>query len=126
MRIEWILRAVSTKTFLAKLKAIEDEIEEYKSKTEGKPLEDRLKESMSYYVKQKVGKEVGFSNTKKYIKNLVSRKTKILPKQESELKTRILEDLFLASVEEKEAVKLTDELSEYIKEEMDKLWSERR
>ncbi|ADC66324.1 DNAJ protein [Ferroglobus placidus DSM 10642] len=81
---------------------------------------------MSYYVKQKAGKEADFSNTKKYLKNLVSRKTKILPKQESELKTRILEDLFLAGVEEKEAVKLTDELAEYIKEEMDRLWSERR
>lgn len=126
LRMEWILRAVDTKTFLAKLKAIEDEIEEYKNKTEGKPLEDRLKESISYYVKQKVSKEVDFSNTKGYLKNLTSKRTKILPKQESELKTRILEDLFLAGVEEKEAVKLTDELAEYIKKEMERLWSERR
>jgi len=123
LRIEWILRlrGVNTKTFLAKLKAIEDEIEEYRNKVEGKPIEDRLKESMSYYVKQKANKEVDFSNTKEHLKDLVSRRSKILPKQESELKTRILEDLFLAGVEEKEAVKLTDELAEYIKEEMDRL-----
>ncbi|HIP32750.1 MAG TPA: HsdR family type I site-specific deoxyribonuclease [Crocinitomicaceae bacterium] len=126
LRIEWIMRVVNTKTFLAKLRAIEDEMKEYRKKIEGKSLEERLKESMSYYVKQRTNKNVDFTSAEKYLKNLVSRKIKILPGHERELKTRILEDLFLAGVKENEAVKLTDELVDYIKEELERIWNEKK
>ncbi len=126
LRIEWILRIINTKTFIAKLKAIEDEKIAYECKIKGKPIEERIKESMSYYVKQMIDKVIDFSNTGKYLKSLVSRKIKILPKHKSELETKIMEDLFLADADENTAKNLTDELVKFIKEEIDRLWSEKK
>jgi len=126
LRVEWIMRVVNTKTFLVRLRALEGEMEEYRKKIEGKSLEERLRESINYYVRQKTDKNVDFTNAEKYLKKLVSRSIKILPSHEKELKARILEDLFLGGVEDDKATKLTDELVEYIKEELERLWSERK
>jgi len=122
LKKEWISRVINTKVFLAQLKAIEDNMQQYKSKIEGKAIEDRLKESMSFYIKQKIDKEVDFSNTLPYLKNIISTTKRLLPVHMKDLRTNILMDLFLAGVEENEARKLTEELAEYINEEIDRLW----
>ncbi len=126
LRIEWITRTINTKTFLARIRAIESELEEYRERIENKSLEERLKESMRYYVRQKTTKSVDFTNTEKYLRKLASRSAKMLPAHEDELAAKILEDLFLADIKENEATKLADELVEYVKKELEKVWSERK
>ncbi len=123
LRIKWVTRVINTKVFLAKLRAIEDGIKDYEKKIAGKPFSDRLIETISYYVKQKAGKEVDFKDARDYLNTLASKKSKILPQQEKELRTKILMDLFRAGVE-KDAVKLAGELVDYIKEEFDRSWRE--
>ena len=121
LRIEWVTRIINTKTFLARLRAIEDEMKNYEEKIAGKSHSERLKETMEYYVKQKTGKEVEFKSAGEYLNTLTSRKAKILPQHEKKLKTEILKDMFRAGIEE-DAVKLAEELVSYIKEEFDRIW----
>ncbi len=125
LRIEWITRAINTKTFLARLKAIEEEIRDYEKKIAGKTHSKRLAETMKYYVKQKTNKEVEFKNAEKYLNNIISRSLRVLPQHEKKLKIEILKDLFRAGIEDN-AVNLAEELVEYLKEELDRLWRENK
>lgn len=120
LRIEWITRAINTKTFLARLKAIEKEIRDYEKRITGKTHSKRLAETMKYYVKQKTNNDVEFKNAEKYLSSLISRSLRILPQHERRLKTEILKDLFNANINDN-AVKLAEELVSYIKEELDRL-----
>jgi type I restriction enzyme R subunit len=117
LRLDWVMRTINTKVFLSRLQDIEKSIKEYQNRTEGGSLEKRIRESMKYYVKQKIGVEIDFSNTGEYLKGLVSKKIKILPSQEKELRTRILKDLLTAKLGN-EISNLKDELVDFVKEEM--------
>ena len=125
LRFEWITRAISTKTFLARLKAIEEEWKEYKRKIYGKSETERILETLSHYIEQKTKIKVQLSNTKEVIKRILSNaKIKMFtPEHKRKIKTEMLKDLFLARINEKQAKELVEKLTEkYLKEELKRLW----
>ena len=125
LRFEWITRAIGTKTFLARLKAIEEEWKEYERKIYGKSETERILETLSHYIEQKTKIKVQLSNTKEVIKRILSNaKIKMFtPEHKRKIKTEMLKDLFLARINEKQAKELVEELTEeYLKEELKRLW----
>jgi len=124
LRLEWISRIITTKTYLARLKVVNEEVEEYKRKIE-KPDAERILETLSHYIALKTGKRVQLNRTEKVIGNILnSGKIKIfIPQHEKAIRTAMLQDLFLAGIEEKEAENLVKALTEeYLKEELERLW----
>lgn len=125
LRLEWVSRAINTKTFLARLRAIDEERKEYEERIYGKSDSDRISETLSYYIEQNIGTKVQLNNTKEVVKKILSsgRIRMFTPAHEKALKTEILKDLFRVGVDEIQAKNLVEGLvDEYLKEEIERLW----
>ena len=123
LRLEWITRTINTKTFLARLRVLNEEVREYEKKISGKSDVERILETISHYIAQRTGNKVQLNNTKEVIEKVISRKMGIFtPEQRRIIRTAILRDLFLSNVDEKIAMSLAEELTEYIAEEVERKW----
>ena len=123
LRLEWITRVINTKTFLARLKAMEEELSDYNKKIYGKSDADRILETLKHYIKQNTKRDVQLINTGRAIKEVLESGIKMFtPQHEKKIKTEMLKDLFLAYVDEQDAKNLVEHLVEYLKEETNRLW----
>jgi len=125
LRLEWVTRVINTKTFLARLRDIDEERKEYEKKIYGKSDVERISETLSHYIEQKTGTKVQLNNTKEVIKRIlnVGKIGMFTPEHERKIKTEMLKDLFLAGVDERQAKTFVEGLTEkYLKEEFERLW----
>ena len=136
LRLQWITRAINTRLFLAQLKVLKEQKENYDRRVAGKPLVDRIAESISVCIGtqllngQKI--ELELRNTKKAINNVLKRKRTagITPIHKKNLRTALLKDLLLElkkkvsgiDINETEVAKLADRIvDEFIIEELERM-----
>ncbi|MEB3862231.1 MAG: HsdR family type I site-specific deoxyribonuclease [Desulfurococcales archaeon] len=130
---EWITRKIDLRTFLAQLKALEEERRSYEERIRGKPIEEKIGEAINTYIRSEVLQESPVSlklrNTKKEIKRLLRKKitSTIKPSDRQRLSKALLKDLFLelgGKLSESELAKLADRLvDEFITEELERAMS---
>ena len=127
---EWIGRKIDLRTFLAQLKALEEEKNEYERRIKGKPLEEKIGEAINTYIKNQVLQEphvdLKLKNTKREIKRFITKKvtTTVKPSDKQRLSKALLKDLFLelgGKLSESELAKLADKLvDEFISVELER------
>ncbi len=129
---EWITRKIDLRTFLAQLKALEDERRSYEERIKGKSVEEKIGEAINTYVSSHVfqGSRVNLklSSTKKEIKSLLKKKKKtgstIKPSDRRRLSRALLRDLFLelgGKLSENELARLADGLiDDFVIEELER------
>ena len=128
LRLQWINRAINTKTFLAQLKALGVKKDDYDKKIEGKSTIDRILESITFYVSEQIDADIKLTlkNTRKTLeKILVDRKTPSLtPLHVKMLKKGLLMDLILElkGIDEKKLAEISDKIvEEFLVEELERL-----
>ncbi|HEC87804.1 MAG TPA: HsdR family type I site-specific deoxyribonuclease [Thermoplasmata archaeon] len=123
LRIEWITRTINTKEFLSKLRVINDDLEAYNKKIEGKSKIDKLMETLSYYIYQNTKREITLENTKKTLEKIQTSKIKMfIPDYKKETRTSLLKDMLKSIQDVKKVETLADELIEYVEKEMMRIW----
>ncbi len=129
LRSEWITRAISTKTFLVRLKAYYDEANMYREKLAKKSGAEKIIETLSYYVEHETGIRVQLRSTKKVLEEVLrSRKLKKFTDElRKTIRTELLKDLFRSGVDMKVAESIAYELTDrdkYLESELERLWEE--
>jgi len=133
---EWITRKIDLRTFLAQLKALEEERRSYEERIKGKPVEEKIGEAINTYMKSQVlqghSMNLQLRDTKREIRRLLKRKktSTIKPSDKQRLSKALLRDLFRelgGKLSESELAKLADKLvDEFIAEELERVMRNRR
>jgi len=96
---EWITRKIDIRVFLSQLKTLKEEVEEYERRVQGKPLSDRIVESINTYVNNEILKakyELKLSSTKNEVERILKRKpSSIKDSDKKRLAKALLNDLFM-------------------------------
>ena len=125
LRLEWITRAINTKTFLARLKAYYDEINKYQEKLSGKSDAEKILETLSHYIEKETGIKTQLNGTRNALENALCNGKLKRPTEElkKSIRTELLKDLFRAGINEKLAETLAYELTNnYLISVLEKIW----
>jgi len=118
---DWITRKIDLRTFLAQLRALDEERMKYDEKIRGKPVEKKIVEAINIYIRSQVAgelqRDIELKYTEREIRRLLRKKTTPTVKHSDKqrLSNALLKDLFRGLgglLEEKEIAKLTDKLVE--------------
>lgn len=133
LRKEWISRKIDLRTFLARLRALDEERLKYEERVKGKPLEDKIVEAIDAYMRSQVlkGQKISLElrNVKREIRRMLTKKkTPIIKTTDKQrLSKALLRDLFrelkdkLDEGELTEFARISDRLvNEFVVEELER------